>query len=81
LTEGRIAAAHGRFSGIRQVAPVCTLPDTCFLGPNQIHNPNSISTVSAIFAQLLAEHPYTLQWAVVSPFKIGPFPWGISISI
>jgi len=25
LVTGRIAAAHGRFSGIRQVAPVCTL--------------------------------------------------------
>jgi len=24
LTIGRIATAHGRFSGIRQVAPVCT---------------------------------------------------------
>jgi len=31
--KGRIAAAHGRFDGIRQVAPVCTPPNTCFLGP------------------------------------------------
>jgi len=23
LTKGRIPAAHGRFSGIRQMAPVC----------------------------------------------------------
>jgi len=30
LTTGCIAAAHGLFSGIRQMAPVCT---TCFFGP------------------------------------------------
>jgi len=33
LTTGRIAAAHGRFSGIRQVALECTPPNTCFLVP------------------------------------------------
>ena len=27
LTTGRIAATHGRFNGIRQVAPVCTPPN------------------------------------------------------
>jgi len=32
LTTGRIVAAHWPFSGIHQVAPVCTLPNTCFLG-------------------------------------------------
>jgi len=33
LITGRIAAAHGQFNGIRQVAPVCTPPNICFLGP------------------------------------------------
>jgi len=28
-----MAAAHEQFNGIRQVAPVCTPPNTCFLGP------------------------------------------------
>ena len=31
MTKGRIAAARGRFSGICQVAPMCTLPNVCFL--------------------------------------------------
>jgi len=31
--KGCIAAAHGRFSGIRQMAPLCTLPNNAFLGP------------------------------------------------
>ena len=31
---------HGRFNCIRQVAPVCTPPNTCFLGPIRVHNPN-----------------------------------------
>jgi len=31
LTKGRIAA-HGWFSGIRPVAPVCTQLNTCFFG-------------------------------------------------
>jgi len=36
LTTGRIAAAHEQFSGIRQVAPVRTSPNTCFLGPTRV---------------------------------------------
>jgi len=37
LTTGRIAAAHGRFNSIGQVAPVRTPPinNTCFLGPTR----------------------------------------------
>jgi len=52
--KGRIIAAHGRFSGIRRVAPVCTPPNTCFLRPTRVHNPNGISIGSAIFVQLTA---------------------------
>jgi len=36
LTKDRIAAAHGRFSGIRQVAPECTPPNTCFLPTTRV---------------------------------------------
>jgi len=69
LTKGRIAAAHGWCSGIQQVAP--------HLGPTRVYNPNSISIGSAIFAQLTAECPYTLQWAMRSlSLPILPFPAG-----
>jgi len=34
------------------------------------HNPNATSIGSAVFAQLSAECPYTLQWAAPSPLKI-----------
>jgi len=33
----------------------------------QIHNPNGKSIGSAISAQLMAESPYILQWATLSP--------------
>ena len=35
FTASRIAATRGRFSSIRQVAPVCTLPNTRFRGPTE----------------------------------------------
>jgi len=41
----------------------------------------AISTGSAIFAQLTAECPYTVQWAAPSPLKIGPSYEGIRILI
>jgi len=37
------------------------------LDPTGVHIPNDISIGSAIFAQLTAESPYTLQWAAPSP--------------
>ena len=54
MTTGRIAAAYGRLSGIRQVAPVCTPRNTWFLGPirvgtTRVLNPNGISIGSAVF--------------------------------
>ena len=39
LTTGRIAAAYGRFSGIRQVAPVCT--PTQYMLPWALPSPNT----------------------------------------
>jgi len=60
--------------------------NTRFLWPTRVHIPNIISIGSAVFAQLTAERPYTVQWAVPSLLKIshshgvsGPhliyFPW------
>jgi len=50
FAKDRVAAAHGRFIGIRQVAPVCTPPNTCFPEPTRVHNPNGISIGRAVFA-------------------------------
>ena len=86
LTKGRIAAAHERFSGIRQVALVCT-PHTCFLASTQVHNPNGTSIGSAIFAQLTAEcrracpgtsfpakiaHSHEATWTPSNAWFLGP---------
>jgi len=62
LTTGRIASANVRSSGIHQVAPVRTPPNTCLLGPTRVRIANGISIGSAVFAQLITECPYTLQW-------------------
>jgi len=50
------------------------LQHTCFLRPTRVHNPNAISTGSAIFEQLTTQCPYNLQWAAPtpSPLKIVP---------
>ena len=54
---------------------IWTPSNTWFLGPTRAHNPNGISIGSAVFAQLAAERPYTLQWAAVYPQNY-PFPRG-----
>ena len=65
-----MAAADGRFSRIRQVAPMCPpmrahwchLANTIELVLPSVHpspNPNGKSIGSAVFAQLTAENPYT----------------------
>jgi len=38
-----------------------------FLGPVRANNPNGITIGSAVFAQVTAECPYTLQWAPLFP--------------
>jgi len=53
VQKGRIAAAHGRFYRIRQVAPMCTHSSTWLLGPTPVHMPNDISIGSAVFAELM----------------------------
>jgi len=49
--------------------------NTWFLGSTQILSPNGISIGSAVFTQLTAERPYTLQWTPFSPSKL-PIPMG-----
>jgi len=44
-----------------------------FLGPVQAHNPNGITIGSAVFAQVTAECPYSLQWDAPFPLNIAPF--------
>jgi len=48
------------------------LSNTWFLRPVRAHNPNGISIGSAVFAQMTAECPYTLQWDAPFPLKIAP---------
>jgi len=49
--------------------------NTRFLWPIRAHNPNGIWICSAVFAQMTAECPYTLQWGTLPPPNC-PFPWG-----
>jgi len=49
---------------------MCTLSNTCFLGPTRVHVPNGVSIGSVVFPQLTAERPYTLQCAALSPSKL-----------
>jgi len=54
----KIAPSHGGFG-----PPF----NSWFLEPDQAHNPNCITIVSTIFAQVTAECPYTLQWVPFPP--------------
>ena len=60
------------FVSWRQCAPNLTYVS---LPPSRDHTPNGISIGSAVFAQLTAQSPYTLQWADFShselPISIG----------
>jgi len=69
LTTGHVAAAHGRFSGIRQVAPMCTLTEYMLLWPTGVQIPNGISVGSA-FLHSLRQSRYTLQQAAPFSLKI-----------
>ena len=54
--------------------------NTWFLRPIQAPNPKGISIGFAVFAQMTAESPYTLQLDAPSPLKIAP-PMGICTPI
>jgi len=51
------------FNRIRQVAPICTQSNTCFIGHLDRFGH---------FVQLTAESPCILQWAAPFPLKIAP---------
>jgi len=50
--------------------------NTWCLGPMRADNPNSTSISWAMFAQMTADCPYTLQWFAHFWFKIAPFHGG-----
>ena len=78
----RFCTAHGSESlcftmGNRfpQSCPFSSVPpsNSWFLGRVAAHNPNGIMIGSAVFAQVTAECPCTLQWVAPSlPLKIAP---------
>jgi len=57
----QIALTHGA---------IWTPSNTWFLWPTRVQISNSISIGSAVFAQLAAERPYTLQRAALSTFQL-----------
>ena len=59
--------AHGRVSSGRLAPPGEYDLNLCILRPARVHNQKGKSIASAVFAQLTAESPYTLQWAPLSP--------------
>jgi len=58
------------------VGGIWTTSNSWFLGPVRVHNPNCVTIGTAVFAQVTAECPYTLQWAAPALSKL-PLPWGI----
>ena len=52
MTTGRIATAHGWFSGIRRWSQCAPPHNTCFIGPTRAQIPNGISIGLAVFAGL-----------------------------
>jgi len=60
----KIAPSHGE---------IWTPSNIWLLWPTEAHNANGIWIRSAVFAQLTAEWPYTLQRAAPSTFKIAPY--------
>ena len=73
-----VAAAHVRFSGISQVAPVCTTPNKCAStrSPNPKRHLDRFSIASAVFAQLTAERPNSSQWPPLPPPQNCSFSYG-----
>jgi len=50
-------------------AKLCQCDPMCFLGRTRVQIPNVISISSAVFAQLTAGRPYTLQRAAPFPHQ------------
>jgi len=62
FTKGRIAAAHEWFSGIGQVAPVCTPTYTCFLDAPEFKSQTAVGSVVFFL------HRLSLYFAMGRPF-------------
>jgi len=62
------------FTRLRRFASPST-PTSCLVR-TRVHMPNGISIGSAVFAQLTAQRPYSLQWATPFPHKIASSPEG-----
>ena len=72
LTKGRIAAAHGRFNGIRQMASMCTQLIAYMLPwATRVHNPNGISILDP-FSQFCTPHD-RVSSGMSFPLKIAPW--------
>jgi len=73
--KGRIAAAHGRFNHISQVAPMSTQSNTCFLDP-----PKSTSQMSSWSVQLFCTAHGSMSLYFTMDRLLSPqnclFPWG-----
>ena len=69
LTTGHIAATHGRFNGIHQMAPVCTPPNNDSLGPSK----STIQTASPL-VQPSTNTDNTAYGSVIRHAWACPFP-------
>jgi len=76
LPEGTTTATTTLIAMATSLSTAGPLSKAWFLQPIQAHNPNSISIGSAVFAQIIAECPYTLQWDAPFPFQNCSFLWG-----
>jgi len=64
LTKGHVAASHGWLAIFARLCQCSPSPNICFLVDR-----------SAILAQLMAQRPFTLQWATLSTSTL-PRPTG-----
>jgi len=55
---------------------IWTPSNTWFPGSMPTYIPNDMSIGSAVFAQHMADSPYTLQWSPIFTLEIAPSHWG-----
>jgi len=66
LTTGRIAAAHGRFNGILQVAPVCSAPQVIHMLPWDHPRPNHKRNLDRFWATVCK----TVRHNAIGPLSV-----------
>ena len=71
--KGHTAAAHGRFSGICQVAPVCTPTNTCFLAHPSPQRKTASWSVQPVLHSSRQSIPILYNGLPLSPLKV-PLP-------